>query len=396
MSRKMNHRIKVWVLPALNVFYCLFAFGQMQASSPKVSKYLDRFSEIAVSEMHRTGIPASIKLAQGLLESQWGESDLATLANNHFGIKCSKTWMGEMYFKEDDDFDVDGKLVSSCFRVFSSAEESYIAHSEFLMDPKKQFRYGNLFTLGSIDYKGWAYGLKEAGYATDPSYPEKLINIIEKYNLSKWDIEVSNTTQIIASQENKPESKPAEPSLNASIDTGIDMELINSATPKKSRLKISKEQVGQTPVKVSRKSYKIKLKNNLEFVTAVGGETIRDLANVMRIKVEDIISFNELIYHEFDVLPQGMPIYLERKNRNYYGTDDFHIVQEGDNMAYISQLYGIRQENLYNRNRLNRNEEPAPGEKIYLKKNIEEHQKPKTLRNPKNYSADEFLWVKNR
>ncbi|HJW29100.1 MAG TPA: glucosaminidase domain-containing protein, partial [Saprospiraceae bacterium] len=126
--------------------------------------YIRNFKDIAVAEMLRTGIPASIKLAQAMVESNCGTSELACKANNHFGIKCGGDWCGKTFRKEDDDYK-DGELTKSCFREFKSPLESYVAHSDFLTDPKKATRYGPLFQLKPTDYKAWAYGLLKAGYA---------------------------------------------------------------------------------------------------------------------------------------------------------------------------------------------------------------------------------------
>ncbi|OOQ61482.1 glucosaminidase domain-containing protein [Mucilaginibacter pedocola] len=139
-------------------------------------EYIDRFKAIAIQEMNTYGIPASITLAQGLFESGAGNSDLAVAANNHFGIKCGSTWTGESYYKDDDN-------TNDCFRVYDNPEDSYRDHSEFL----KKKNYARLFELDKNDYKGWAYGLKAAGYATNPKYPQLLLNIITKYNLDQYD-----------------------------------------------------------------------------------------------------------------------------------------------------------------------------------------------------------------
>lgn len=178
----------------LNCLFLLISVIQLSNSfrASKLSDaYINQYKEIAVSEMHRTGIPASIKLAQGLLESDWGRSDLANIANNHFGIKCGNYWRGESFFKEDDDYH-QGEIIASCFRKYASAQQSYIDHSEFLA----KARYQKLFNLNTKDYHGWAKGLKEAGYATDPEYPSKLISIIEKYELYLYDEPVSNEVLI--------------------------------------------------------------------------------------------------------------------------------------------------------------------------------------------------------
>ena len=142
--------------------------------------YIGRFKRIAIGEMERTGVPASIKLAQGLLESDAGRSTLSSGYNNHFGIKCHSTWQGERFYKEDDDIDpLTGQLIKSCFRVYKNADESFIAHSEFLRDPAKVNRYGSLFQLQRTDYVGWAQGLQRAGYATAQDYGDKLIKLIQ-------------------------------------------------------------------------------------------------------------------------------------------------------------------------------------------------------------------------
>ncbi|GAA4103259.1 glucosaminidase domain-containing protein [Mucilaginibacter panaciglaebae] len=141
-----------------------------------VASYIDRFKTIAIKEMNLYGIPASITLAQGLFESGFGNGDLAKIANNHFGIKCTSDWKGRSYYRDDDQ-------VNDCFRVYDNPEDSYRDHSEFL----KRKRYAPLFELDKNDYKGWAYGLKQAGYATNPKYPDLLIGIIEKYHLDQYD-----------------------------------------------------------------------------------------------------------------------------------------------------------------------------------------------------------------
>jgi len=138
--------------------------------------YIERFKTIAIQEMNLYGIPASITLAQGIFESGAGNGDLAKIANNHFGIKCNSEWKGKTYYKDDDN-------VNDCFRVYDHPEDSYRDHSEFL----KRKRYAALFELDKNDYQGWAYGLKAAGYATNPNYPQLLINVIQKYNLDQYD-----------------------------------------------------------------------------------------------------------------------------------------------------------------------------------------------------------------
>ncbi len=151
--------------------------ASIAAYTPLTSvQYIDRFKEIAIQEMNLYGIPASITLAQGLFESGSGNGELARVANNHFGIKCTSDWKGKSYYKNDDN-------VNDCFRVYDNPEDSFRDHSMFL----KRKNYTKLFELDKNDYKGWAYGLKKAGYATNPNYPALLIGVIEKYRLDQYD-----------------------------------------------------------------------------------------------------------------------------------------------------------------------------------------------------------------
>ncbi len=151
---------------------------------PAGYEYINQYKELAIAEMHRTGIPASITLAQGMHESNYGGSSLATQAHNHFGIKCKSYWRGQTYYHKDDDYDKKGKLLESCFRAYNDAVESYIDHSNFL---KFSANYTWMFKLDKTNYKAWAFGLKNSGYATDPKYAEKLIKIISTYQLHKFD-----------------------------------------------------------------------------------------------------------------------------------------------------------------------------------------------------------------
>lgn len=164
-ARRNNERVQKENQKTINAY-----------SSYTVTSYIERFKAIAIREMNLYGIPASITLAQGLFESGFGNGELARVANNHFGIKCTSDWAGRSYFKDDDQKD-------DCFRVYSNPEDSYRDHSEFL----KRKRYARLFELDKNDYEGWAYGLKDCGYATNPKYPQLLINVIQKYNLDQYD-----------------------------------------------------------------------------------------------------------------------------------------------------------------------------------------------------------------
>ncbi|WP_158825781.1 glucosaminidase domain-containing protein [Mucilaginibacter lacusdianchii] len=184
-------------------------------SSFTASSYIERFKNIAVKEMNLYGIPASITLAQGLFESGFGNSELAKVANNHFGIKCTSDWTGRSYYKDDDN-------PNDCFRVYNNPEDSYRDHSEFL----KRKRYAKLFELDKNDYVGWAYGLKEAGYATNPSYPQLLINAIQKYHLDQYDRPEGEIQKI------KREDRVLA-QINQNIGKSIKDSIINNTPPNK-------------------------------------------------------------------------------------------------------------------------------------------------------------------
>lgn len=161
----------------------VFLSSFTRSYSPSIA-YIQTYSELAIVEMNRSGIPASITLAQGILESQNGASKLAQNANNHFGIKCKKYWQGETYYHQDDDYDDNGKLIQSCFRAYDSVIDSYVDHTNFL---KQSANYQELFSYSKTDYYNWAIGLKKCGYATDPQYGHKLVKIIEQKNLAQYD-----------------------------------------------------------------------------------------------------------------------------------------------------------------------------------------------------------------
>lgn len=180
----------------LTVFYTLLAgyftspeFSIIKKSKPEISEatlsYIDQYKDLAVAEMYRSGIPASIILAQGILESSNGNSRLATGSNNHFGIKCKSYWKGKTYYHKDDDFDDKGKLTDSCFRAYETVIDSYVDHSNFLMYTA---HYSVLFQYDRTDYFNWATGLKSCGYATDKAYAQKLIDKIELYDLHSFDL----------------------------------------------------------------------------------------------------------------------------------------------------------------------------------------------------------------
>ena len=273
-----------------------------------VEQYLQKYNAIAVEEMHRSRIPASITLAQGLLESGNGNSRLALVANNHFGIKCKKDWTGES-IKEDDD------EAQECFRKYPTAEDSYRDHADFLM---KGQRYAFLFDLEPTDYKGWAEGLKRAGYATNPNYPPLLISLIERHNLQRFD-EVKQTVI--------EEKKQAE----------------------EQKIVVAK----QTHVMV----------NNIPAVIAKAGDSYASIALENGLKVWQVYKFNDL--NKDAQINIGDTIYT--KPKNYKTAEEMYTVGAKDNMQRISQRFGIKLSKLNSKNLMRDGQEPAVGEVIYLK-----------------------------
>lgn len=328
-------------------------------------RYIINHSEIAVSEMVRTGVPASIKLAQGMLESDWGRSDLATVANNHFGIKCGGSWTGKTFYKSDDDRDKNGNLIESCFRAFDETYESFIAHSDFLSAKGKSSRYGFLFELDPTDYKGWAKGLRSAGYATDKKYPSKLIQIIEKYELYRFDTKYINDRQEVAKTSKSRKTRKYEnnkPSTTVATNTAASLE-----TDKINRLKV---------------------------VIGDGKASIGQIAEANRKNVKALLEYNEVFSDEHYIPKAGMAVYLQRKrsSHNIKGKQH-HRVVEGETMAFIAHRYGMKLKSLYIKNRMPVGAEPIPGEKLNLYRTVSHRNKPKFTTDFVEDSAEELLFL---
>ena len=261
-------------------------------ASDSYEEYIQTYYPLAVEQMHKHKIPASITLAQGLLESGAGKSALTQKSNNHFGIKAHNNWTGRTTTTMDN-----GRLCE--FRVYDSARDSYEDHSQFLLRP----RYAALFELSTTDYKGWARGLKKAGYAEDPSYPQKLINLIERYNLQEYDK---------YSKGNKASS-----SGNTAVGT------ISSSRP-------------------------IYLSSGLLYVVANTGDTFQSISDEFGISRRKLIKYNDL-YKEYNI-KAGDIIYLEKKHSKANKENRFHTTANGESLYSISQKYGVRLKNIYKMN----------------------------------------------
>jgi uncharacterized FlgJ-related protein len=276
-------------------------------------EYIDLYKGIAIQEMNKYRIPASITLAQGLLESGAGKSVLATEGNNHFGIKCQNNWTGETIHADDD-------ALNECFRKYPSPEKSYEDHSQFLLTRK---RYASLFELETTDYKGWAHGLKKAGYATNPNYAPQLIKLIEDYNLQQYDKPVKDTEKIVE----KPVASPDSVNYDQSLAT---------------RNKTYIAEINAYRV------HEIKKINGVKYVIAMPGDTYESIAEEFDMFEKELLKANEVKYGEN---PQpGDIVFISKKKKK--GNVDSVVAKEGQTMYQISQQQGIRVRELYELNKI--------------------------------------------
>lgn len=317
------------ILSILLSVVCLSASGSY---APKTGKspqeiYIEQFSSLAVEEMYRSGIPASITLAQGLLESRYGLSELAVKGNNHFGIKCHNNWKGKTIYYDDD-------RRGECFRAYASPEQSYKDHSDFL---RYRDRYRFLFDFEVTDYKSWAHGLKKAGYATDPAYPTKLIRLIEDYKLHEFDV--------MSRSDRKPRRLPQSPA---------EIEQTESLT---------QEERADFHFSISRTVYS---RNGVPFVTASEGETYSSIAASNNLFLREIFRYNDA--DPGQTLEPGSPVYLKPKKKQAVKGLEKHVVEEGETMRGIAQRYGIRLKNLYKMNGMTEVDVPREGDIIKLRK----------------------------
>jgi LysM repeat protein len=318
------------ILLSFTFLTALSAYGKSDQE-----KYISQYAELAVKEMYRSGVPASITLAQGLLESGNGKSTLAVKGNNHFGIKCHKGWTGKSMRHDDD-------KKNECFRVYDSPEESFRDHSDFL---RYRDRYSFLFDFRITDYKSWAHGLKKAGYATDPSYPQKLIRIIEEYDLHKYD--------------RKSSRKHSE----ESSDEVIQQELPKSPSQIEQDVPLEENMREQFSFSLSRPVY---TRNRVPFVYAEEGDTYEILASLYGLFPREILKFND-VKDPSDLKP-GDVVYLRtKKNRSAKGLDK-HVMEEGETLAEISQRYAVKLSRIYKLNGFDQSYVPSEGEIIKLRK----------------------------
>lgn len=315
----------------------LFSLISILVYSQKMTReaYIEEYKDFAIREMKRSGVPASITLAQGMLESDNGNSRLALDANNHFGIKCHSSWQGKKIYEDDDE-------KQECFRKYKSALESYKDHSDFL---KNGARYAFLFQLKQTDYKGWAKGLSKAGYATNPKYPDLLIKIIEDNDLHQYDkgIKVDADSNLIADNSKPKREKPKRIRKNNGQKLGdVDNYTVNLY------------------------QREVKLNNRIKYVKVKKGDTFIKIAQEFEMMAGQIYRYNDLDKNAS--LVEGQLLYIQPKRSKAEFGNDFHFVQEGETMYTISQKYGIKLSKLYFKNNLTAGTKINVGDKLWLRK----------------------------
>ncbi len=276
-------------------------------------EYIDTYKDLAIKEMKRVGIPASITMAQGILESGNGNSTLARKSNNHFGIKCHSDWNGKRVYHDDD-------AKGECFRKYKTVYESYIDHSEFLVGKK---RYASLFELKITNYKGWAKGLKKAGYATDPKYAHHLIDIIEKHKLYLLD-------------ENKYWKKPMD-------DTGNDNFVISPYN-----------------------THVVEYNNGIKYIRIEDGDSFKSVSEEFGLRPWELYHYNDLP-NTADIQAYKY-IYIQGKKGKAHKSHEFHTAKDGETLQSISQKYGVKLNKLLKFNKLNTNTKLKAGDKLYLRR----------------------------
>lgn len=300
-------------------------FGQTDREA-----YIKKYKATAVKKMKEHGIPASITLAQGILESGSGKSSLAVKANNHFGIKCHKGWAGKTYIMDDDE-------KNECFRKYKSADQSFEDHSQFLTT---RDRYAFLFEYKVTDYKKWARGLKKAGYATNPKYAQMLIKVIEDNNLDRFD-KVKNYRKFIKD------------------------EPLIAATKSKSKYPEFLDEIAEDfhPVSISSTNRVIYETNGIQYVLALQQDSWKVIAEEFDFYTKQLLDFNSA--NRRTVLNPGDRVYIEKKNKKARVL--YHIVVQGESLQSISQKYAVRTKNIRKRNKIKRNEDLIAGQRLRLR-----------------------------
>ena len=343
----------------------LLPFLLISAADTPQKAYIEKFAAYAVNEMYRSGVPASITLAQGMLESRNGLSDLAVKGNNHFGIKCHTDWKGAT-------MRVDDETRGECFRVYDSAYQSFQDHSDFL---RYRSRYHFLFDYDITDYKSWAYGLSKAGYATDPQYPAKLIKLIEENDLARFDgmkpsdfekVEVLEEEEIVQSTPDKAARKVKVKKVRkrakaAKSEAPAVEEIPESPTVMEEPRPAANEEFS---FPLTRKVY---TQNGVPFVYAERGDTYASLAKAYNLFPKEILKFNDLEVSE-ELLP-GTMVYLQaKKKQTRRGLDKYIVEQDGESLRDICQHFGVRKSAIVKLNVFSSTHKLREGDTILLRK----------------------------
>lgn len=354
---------------ALAMIVSMLVSAVAPMASPQ-DDYIRKYAPVAVREMYRSGVPASITLAQGLLESRYGQSDLAVKGNNHFGIKCHD-WTGKKMYHDDD-------RRGECFRVYGTADESFSDHSDFL---RYRDRYKSLFNNDVTDYKAWAHGLKKAGYATDPAYPSKLIKLIEDYHLDKYDTmrpedfgekvrpdekELRNTIHTRLTRKQKREAKRAEKAEKVTKTDKTEKQVPIPEPP------LSIEEPERVPVEKAAETFSFSLvrqmykTNGVPFVYSQEGESYASIANDYHLFLREILRFNDAVSDKR--LEPGTTVYLQsKKSQTKRGLDKYISDEGGETLYELSQRFGVKLKDLCKMNDLGRDYVTKPGDELDLR-----------------------------
>ena len=342
-----NKKIAI-LLILLTGFFFKFSVAQ---SPDAILTYIARYKDLAIAEMQRTGIPAAITLAQGIHETEAGTSELVRKSNNHFGIKCKDNWTGETVSHNDD-------ARGECFRKYAAAEDSYHDHSDFL---KTRPNYASLFELDPTDYEAWAYGLKKAGYATNPNYAQILIKLIRDYDLQQYTLlameKTKNGNDLAKNEVTKKEEKGSTGSI-----TEVSQKTTALSDPAGSeRLPEQKDRVRPAVEIKTYPSGEFKI-NETRVVFVRKGTSYLTIAQQYEIPLARLFDFNDM--KQQDAAASDQLVYIQRKRK--IGDHEFHVVQPGETLSDIAQTEAIRLESLLEYNNLNAGMQPAAGETLYL------------------------------
>lgn len=328
---------KTCIVLIMTLLVALFQ-SQLLAQNITREQYIETYKSLAIKKMEEHGIPASITLAQGILESNSGNSTLARRANNHFGIKCHKDWKGQTYYHNDD-------RPNECFRKYKSAEGSYEDHSLFL---RGYSRYAFLFDLPATDYKSWARGLKKAGYATASAYAEMLIRVIEENNLQRFDTGVDVAVE------------------SPTKGTGDQYGIINKQgkVEKRDGTQLASDESSYTIDMYNVR--KVYIRNRIKYIKVREGDTFEKLTRELNMMPYQLYKYNEL--GRSTVLTEGQELYIQPKRRKAEINHKVHVAEAGETMYQISQKYGIKLKSLYRLNAMDKGNEPEEGQFIYLRR----------------------------